>query len=60
MACFGSEAYYKVKQQRRDITEEEQDIVSLSFTEMSNDGSVIEFDRYEEQYPVLIRLARYK
>ena len=60
MACFGSEVYYKVKQQRRAITEEEQEMVRLSFTEMGYDGSVIEFDRYEEQYSALMRLARYK
>lgn len=60
MACFGSEVYYKVKQQRRAITEEEQEMVRLSFTEMGYDGSAIEFDRYEEQYSALMRLARYK
>lgn len=60
MACFGSEVYYKVKQQRRTITEEEQEMVHLSFTEMGYDGSAIEFDRYEEQYSALMRLARYK
>ena len=60
MMCFGSEVYYKVKQQRRAITEEEQKMVRLSFTEMGYDGSAIEFDRYEEQYSALMRLARYK
>ena len=60
MACFGSEVYYKVKQQRRAITEEEQRDVHLAFTEMGYDGSAIEFDRYEEQYPALMRLARYE
>lgn len=60
MACFGSEVYYKVKQQRRAITEEEQEMVRLSFAEMGYDGSAIEFDRYEEQYSALMRLARYK
>ena len=60
MSCFGSEVYYKVKQQRRAITEEEQEMVRLSFTEMGYDGSAIEFDRYEEQYSALMRLARYK
>ena len=60
MACFGSEVYYKVKQQRRAITEEEQRDVRLAFTEMGYDGSAIEFDRYEEQYPALMRLARYE
>ncbi len=60
MACFGSEVYYKVKQQRRAITEEEQEMVRLSFTEMGYNGAAIEFDRYEEQYPALMRLAKYK
>ena len=59
MMCFGSEVYYKVKQQRRAITEEEQKMVRLSFTEMGYDGSTIEFDRYEEQYAAVMRLARY-
>ncbi|WP_314672605.1 DUF6078 family protein [Segatella salivae] len=60
MACFGSDVYYKVKQQRRTITEEEQRDVRLAFTEMGYDGSAIEFDRYKEQYPALMRLVRYK
>ena len=59
MMCFGSEVYYKVKQQRRAITEEEQKMVRLSFTEMGYDGSAIEFDRYEEQYAAVMRLAKY-
>ena len=60
MACFGSEVYYKAKQHRRAITEEEQRDVRLAFTEMGYDGSAIEFNRYEEQYSALMRLARYK
>ena len=60
MACFSSEVYYKVKQQRRAITEEEQRDVRLAFAEMGYDGAAIEFDRYEEQYPALMRLARYE
>ena len=60
MSCFGSDIYYKVKQLRRTITEEEQRDVRLAFTEMGYDGSAIEFDRYEEQYPALMRLVRYK
>nr|WP_315088903.1 DUF6078 family protein [uncultured Prevotella sp.] len=60
MSCFGSEVYYKLKQQRRAITEEEQEMVRLSFAEMGYDGNAIEFDRYEEQYPALMRMARYK
>ena len=60
MSCFGSNVYYKVKQQRRAITEEEQELVRLSFTEMGYDGAAIEFDRYDEQYAALMRLSRYK
>ena len=60
MMCFSFEVYYKVKQLRSAITEEEQRDVRLTFTEMGYDGSAIEFDRYEEQYSALMRLARYK
>ena len=60
MSCFGADVYYKVKQLRRAITEEEQRDVRLAFTEMGYDGSAIEFDRHEEQYPALMRLARYE
>ena len=60
MSCFGADVYYKVKQLRRAITEEEQRDVRLAFTEMGYDGAAIEFDRYEEQYPALMRLARYE
>ena len=60
MSCFGADVYYKVKQLRRAITEEEQRDVRLAFTEMGYDGSAIEFDRYEELYPALMRLARYE
>ena len=60
MSCFGADVNYQVKQLRRAITEEEQRDVRLAFTEMGYDGSAIEFDRYEEQYSALMRLARYK
>lgn len=60
MVCFGSEVYYRVKQQQRAIIEEEQEMVCPSFTEMGYDSSTIEFDRYEEQYSTLMWLARYK
>lgn len=59
MMYFGSEVYYKVKQQRRAITEEEQEMVRLSFTEMGYDGNAIEFDRYEEQYAAVMRLVKH-
>ena len=32
MSCFGPDVYYKVKQQRRAITEEEQRDIRLAFT----------------------------
>lgn len=59
MSCFGSATYYHVKQQRRAITEEEQEAIRQSFTEMGYDGAAIEFDRYEEQYPTLMRIKKY-
>lgn len=60
VSAFESEVYYKLKQQRHTIIEEEQEMARLSFTEMDYESNVIEFDRYEEQYPALLRIARYK
>ena len=60
ISYFGTGVYYKIKQQRRVITEEEQKLIRLAFTEMGYDGNSIEFDRYEEQYPALMRLSRKK
>ena len=60
MACFGEATYYHVRQQRRAITEEEQKAIRQSFNEMGYDGNALEFDRYEESYPTLMRLKRYK
>lgn len=60
ISYFGTGVYYKIKQQRRVITEEEQKLIRLSFTEMGYDGNSIEFDRYEEQYSALMRLSRKK
>lgn len=60
MQCFGAATYYHVKEQLRAITEEEQQDVRDAFTENSYDGQSIEFDRYEEHYPVLMRMKRYK
>ena len=60
ISYFGTGVDYKIKQQRRVITEEEQKLIRLSFTEMGYDGNSIEFDRYEEQYPALMRLSRKK
>lgn len=58
MACLGSSSYYRVKQQRRTITEEEQQNIRQAFTNMGYDGQAIEFDRYEEHYPALMRLRK--
>lgn len=60
MQCFGSATYYHIKQQRRAMSEEEQQAVRRVFTENGYDGSAIEFDRYEESYPTLMRMARYR
>ena len=57
MSYFGTGVYYKMKQQRRVITEREQQLIRQSFTEMGYDGSSISFDRYEEQYPALMPLS---
>lgn len=51
--------YYKIKQQRRAISEEEQQDIRLAFTEMGYDGNAIEFDHYEEQYPAIMRIVKY-
>lgn len=59
MSCFGASVYYKVKQLKRAITEEEQQDVRSAFTEMGYDGNTIEFDRYEDQYPAVMRIAKY-
>ena len=58
MSCLGSSSYYRVKQQRRAITEEEQQDIRQAFTDMGYDGQAIEFDRYEEHYPALMRLRK--
>ena len=58
MSCLGSSSYYRIKQQRRTITEEEQLDIRQAFTDMGYDGQAIEFDRYEEHYPALMRLRK--
>ena len=60
MQCFGSATYYHVKEQLRAITEEEQQDIREAFTERGYDGQSIEFDRYEEHYPALMRIKHYK
>lgn len=41
--------------EERVLTESEQQEIRDTFTNMGYDGSAIEFDRYEEQYPQLMR-----
>ena len=60
MSYLGSSSYYRVKEQRRAITEEEQQDIRQAFTDMGYDGQAIEFDRYEEHYPALMRMKHYK
>ena len=52
---FGCTAYYRIKRKERVLIENEQQEVREVFTDAGYDGSKIEFDRYEEQYPTLIR-----
>lgn len=58
MYTLGKTVYYRIKQQRRVITEDEQETIRNIFTEMGYDGNAIQFDRYEEKYPVLMRLYK--
>ena len=59
-SIFGSKTYYDVKLQRRPITEAEQKEIRQALTEMGYDGKAIEFDRYEQQNPVFMRMYRKK
>ena len=52
---FGRTAYYRIKRKERVRTESEQKEIRDIFTDMGYDGSAIEFDSYEEQYPTLMR-----
>lgn len=52
---FGRTAYYRIKRKERVLTESEQKEIREIFTDMGYDGSAIEFDSYEEQYPTLMR-----
>ena len=56
---FGKSIYYRIKQQKRAITEDEQQTIRNEFTEMGYDVNAIEFDRYEEKYPILMQLYKY-
>ena len=53
---FGRMVYYRMKQGKRVITESEQQTIRDVFNDMGYNGAAIEFDRYEEQYPRLIKL----
>ena len=58
MYTLGKTVYYRIKQQRRVITEDEQETIRKIFTVMGYDGNAIHFDRYEEKYPTLMRLYK--
>lgn len=55
ICTFGRTAYYRIGREERVLTESEQQEIRKAFTEMGYDGSAVEFDRYEEQYPQLMR-----
>ena len=56
---FGRTAYYRIKREERVLTESEQQEIREVFTDMGYDGSKIEFDRYEEQYPTVMRTYKF-
>lgn len=56
---FGRTAYYRIKWEERVLTESEQQEIREVFTDMGYDGSKIEFDRYEEQYPTVMRTYKF-
>ena len=56
---FGRTAYYRIKRKERVLTEREQREIREVFTDAGYDGSKIEFDRYGEQYPSLMRPYKY-
>ena len=45
----------ELNEKERVLTESEQKEIRDIFTDMGYDGSSIEFDSYEEQYPTLMR-----
>ena len=55
---FARTAYYRIKREERVLTESEQQEIREAFTDAGYDGSKIEFDRYEEQYPTLMRIYK--
>ena len=50
---FGHTAYYLIKRKERVLTESKQKEIRDIFTDKGYDGSRIEFDSCEEQYPTL-------
>lgn len=50
---FGHTVYYLIKRKERVLTESKQKEIRDIFTDKGYDGSVIKFDRYEEQHPTL-------
>ena len=52
---FGHTAYYLIKRKERVLTESKQKEIRDIFTDKGYDGSVIEFESYEEQHPTLMR-----
>ena len=52
---FGHTAYYLIIRKERVLTESKQKEIRDFFTDKGYDGSVIEFESYEEQHPTLMR-----
>ena len=52
---FGHTAYYLIKRKERVLTESKQKEIRDIFADKGYDGSVIEFESYEEQPPTLMR-----
>ena len=52
---FGHTAYYLIKRKERVLTESKHKEIRDIFTDKGYDGSVIEFESYEEQHPTLMR-----
>lgn len=59
-AYLGEATYYHVKRQIRVLTPENQHQIREIITSLGYDGSSIEFDRYEEAYPYLMKLSHRK
>lgn len=57
---LGQATYYHVKRHLRVLTPENQSQIRDIITSLGYDGSRIEFDRYEEAYPYLMKLSHRK